>query len=432
MTRNNKLKTYDFSNRDLYNPVYIKLFKNKSRFLHLFGSAGSGKSVFGCQKEIVLSFDSNRRRRRTLVVRKVYTTLVNSIYSELKKVIYEWNLADCFEMLKSPLSITNKITGVSFIFAGLDDVEKIKSVSGVDRIFIEEATELTSMSELDQLSLRLRGFQEVQITLAYNPVNVHHWLNTEIHEKLPPDHCIFKTTYLDNVKLLAKDPNYALSIERLAITNPNYHRVYGLGFWGQNQEGLIYPDYKVVPMMPDDDFDFYGLDFGYNDPTAMIAGKIVDTYGSEKKDLFVEEILYETGHTSESLVKTFDEKGIDKRKAIVADSAASAMIRSLRNAGYNVIECEKYPGSVVEGIKEVKNYNINIVAGAKDLIKEIQNHSWKNKNGVWLDDEPNDSVNHALDAMRYGVVLNSPSRRVRESRKGALAKAMSSRKTLKR
>ncbi len=391
----------DFSSPDLFNEVYIPLLYNKSRFLHLFGSAGSGKSVFGGQKEIIFSFRERRRRRKTMVVRKVYATLKNSVFSQLKAAIYEWKLEDLFKMTTSPLSIINLLTGVEFIFLGLDDIEKVKSVQGVDRVLIEEATELASINELDQLSLRLRGFSEVQITLMYNPVNVYHWLNQEIHQKLPAEHFIKKTTYRDNEKLLARDPNYAANIERLKDTNPNYYKVYGLGEWGQNSEGLIYPQYETVSQMPT--VQFYGLDFGFNDPNALVAGAVGDNFQSDKKDYFVEELIYESNLTSTDLIKKMDEIGVDKWKPIIADCAQPGMIEDLRRAGYLVRACTKYKGSIVDGINNVKKYNLKYVAGGKNLFKEAQNYAWKEKDGKFRDDEPVDSINHLMDAKRYAA-----------------------------
>ena len=401
MSTNNHIQTFDFSNRDLYNAAYIPLFKNDTEFIHLFGSAGSGKSRFAAQKEIVKSFRSERRGRKTLVIRKVAKTLKDSVYSELRGVIYEWKLDDCFEMLKSPLQITNNLTGVMFLFIGLDDVEKVKSISGVDRIWIEEATELDTLQELQQLRLRLRGFDKVQITLSYNPINVYHWLNQEIHEKRPANHFIFKSTYRDNEKMLAVSPDYATYIESLKDTDPNYYKVYGLGEWGQNAEGLIYPDYQTSTEMPN--VQWYGLDFGYNDPTALVAGCIVDAPGRDKKQLYWQECLYEAGLTSDMLIARMKALGIDDRKVIICDNARPEMIEDLRKGGFNVKPCTKYKGSVVEGINSVKKYDLHIVAGSKNIFREIQNYSWLEKDGRYMDDTPKDGVDHAMDAGRYGL-----------------------------
>ena len=364
--------------------------------MHLFGSAGSGKSVFGGQKEIIFSFRETRRNRKTLIVRKVFGTLKNSVFSQLKNQIYEWNLQDCFSFTVSPLSITNKITGVQFIFVGLDDVEKIKSVQGVDRIYIEEATELNSIEELQQLSLRLRGFSEVQITLAYNPINIHHWLNTEIHQKAAVGHFVFKSTYKDNRFL---DAAYKEFLDSLKDSNWNYYNVYGLGNWGQNQEGLIYPAYQTATIMPF--VQGYGLDFGFNDPTALVEAAITDNPNSIRKSLFLNELLYKTHLTSDELIRELDKLAIIKNLPLICDNARPEIIKDLRKAGYNAKPCVKGAGSVQSGITQIKKHNIFIFAGSKNLFKEIDNWSWENKNGVWLDQPESNGVEHLLDAARY-------------------------------
>ena len=391
----------DFSDASLFNRAYLPLFYNETEFLHLFGSAGSGKSRFAAQREIVESFEPKRKGRKTLCIRKVFNTIKESIYSELKTVIYEWGFQERFDILKSPLQITNNLTGVTFLFIGLDDVEKVKSISGVDRMWIEEATELDTLQELQQLRLRLRGFDKVQITLSYNPINVYHWLNQEIHEKRPANHFIFKSTYRDNEKMLAVSPDYATYIESLKETDPNYYKVYGLGEWGQNAEGLIYPDYVVSETINEP--QFYGLDFGYNDPTALVAGRVEDVQNEPKKALFWHECLYETGLTSDTLISRMNAIGIDKRKVIICDNARPEMIADLRKAGFNAKPCTKYKGSVVEGINAVKGYKLYITAGSKNIFREIQNYSWLEKDGRYMDDTPKDGVDHAMDAGRYGL-----------------------------
>jgi len=406
VTTNSNLQTFDFSSPKLYNRAYIPLFRNDAEFLHLWGSAGSGKSRFAAQKEVVKSFRSDRRDRKTLVVRKVAKTLKDSVYSELKTIIYDWKVDDCFDILKSPLQITNKLTGVTFLFIGLDDVEKVKSISGVDRIWIEEATELTQQSELDQLRLRLRGFDKVQITLSYNPIDEHHWLNTDIHEAKPSGHDFFHSTYRDNEQMLAKDANYAKFIESTKDTNPNYYRVYGLGLWGQVVEGLIYPEATTGTEFPvtdrGDDIQFYGLDFGYSDPTALVAGHVRDA--SPKKHLIAKEILYESGLDAPALVRRLNELNIGKDVLIIADNARPEMIKSLKDAGYKIRPCEKFAGSVLSGINDVRKFELHIAAGSKNLTKEVHNYQKRRlPTGQWIEEPAPNQVDHGMDAMRYGA-----------------------------
>jgi len=417
-------KVFDFSDKSLFNRAYIPLFNNTAEFLHLYGSAGSGKSRFIAQREIIESFEPHRRGRKTLIVRKIFNTLKDSAYAELKTVIYGWELDDCFDILKSPLQIMNKLTGVTFLFVGLDDVEKVKSISGVDRIWIEEATELTQQNELDQLRLRLRGFDNVQITLSYNPIDEHHWLNTEIHEQKPQGHEFFHSTYRDNEQLLAKDANYAKFIESTKDTNPNYYRVYGLGLWGQVVEGLIYPNAVTGVEFPKiangktagaDDIHFYGLDFGFSDPTALIAGHVRDAL--PKKHYIVKEVLYESGLDAPAMVAKFNAIGVRKDVMIIADNARPEMIVTLKDAGYKIRGCEKFAGSVLSGINTVRRYDLQIAAGSKNLTREVHNYQKNMVQGIWTEEPAKNQVDHGADALRYGLEsINTPKFEIGEFR----------------
>lgn len=61
--------------------------------------------------------------------------------------------------------------GSEFIFSGMDDAEKIKSISGITDIVIEEATEL-SLDDFTQLNIRLRPDVDCpQIYLMFNPIS---------------------------------------------------------------------------------------------------------------------------------------------------------------------------------------------------------------------------------------------------------------------
>lgn len=402
MTQANPI-TFDFSSSELYNDAYISLFDIKSRFIHLFGSAGSGKSNFGFQREIVESFDWSRRNRKTLVIRQVFNTLKDSCYADLKSVIYEWGLDDCFEILKTPLFIRNKLTNVEFLFRGLEDVERIKSIKGVDRVIIEEATELQNAKVLRQISLRVRGFSNPggQITLMYNPIDENHWLNTEIHQGNIPNHYIKKTTYKDNRFL---DDEYIEELEGLAEQDSNYYKIYVLGEWGSVVEGLIYPKYEIENEFPqingEDDIDFYGLDFGFSDPHALVALNVQDAL--PKKKLIAKEILYKSGLDATDLIAEFESLKVRKDVKMIADSARPEMILALKKKGYNVVACDKFDGSVLSGINRIRNYRICVVAGSKNVFKEIRNYMKKESNGIWFEDPAPKQPNHTLDAIRYG------------------------------
>ena len=103
------------------------------------------------------------KRYHYLIVRKVGRTLKHSTFQLLVSLISEYNLSSYFTINKTDYSITCK-NGATAISTGLDDVEKLKSIAGINRIWIEEASEI-SLEDFKQLDLRLRGKNEI----AYQP-----------------------------------------------------------------------------------------------------------------------------------------------------------------------------------------------------------------------------------------------------------------------
>lgn len=399
--------TFDFSDPRLFNRKFIPLLHNKSEFLHLWGAAGSSKSWFAAQREVIESFSPRRQDRKTIVVRKIYNTLRDSCYSTLKSVIYGWGFDKYFSFPKSPLRIINEINRVEFLFRGMDDPEKIKSIANADRIWYEEATESESRNEIDQLRLRLRGYKDVQITLSYNPIDENHWINREIHEKKEKGHFLHHSVLADNEWLMRVDPQYAKFIQSTRITNPNYYRIYGLGLWGSILEGLIYDNFDIIPefTVGQDEtinpIQFYGLDFGYSDPTALVGMRVEDAL--PKKKLQCKEILYKTGLDAPALIREFTELKIPKDRYIIADSARPEMIKSLRDVGYQVLPSKKASGSVLSGINFVRKFQLQIIAGSSNLIKELRNYQKNQTQGIWQEEPKPNQVDHACDAMRYGA-----------------------------
>lgn len=396
-------EVFDFSNAELYNPVYVPTFRRKEPFLHYFGGAGSGKSVFVAQKHVVFSFLPWRKDRKTIVARRYYNSLGNSCYSELKNVIYTWGLDDCFTFGRSPYYIRNLKTGVEFIFVGLDDVQKLKSVRGVDKGWLEEATEVKQRDDLDQLGTRLRGFKFVQWDLTYNPTDADHWINKDIHIPRLAGHYILKTTVEHNLKLLEVDPGYVDRLDAYKYTNPNHYRVYKQGLWGKRLEGLVYPDYDEVAEMPCPP-QAYCLDLGWNDPVAMAKIAIVDEMGKDRKQLYAEEMIYAVKMNVPDFMAEVEKQKVSKKIPIVYDTANSGPLfaDALKAAGYWVEEAWKAPGSVLAGINNVKTFDLRPVGGGKNLFAELNGHSWKNRNGAWLD-EPEKGLDHLLDGIRYGT-----------------------------
>jgi len=392
---------------EITNDVYYPLYRDTSRYLVLYGGAGSGKSVFAAQKILVRIL--TEQPHRFLVVRKVARTLRFSVFSLFQDIIAQWNLTPLFKVNKSDMTITC-MNGNQILFAGLDDVEKLKSIANITGIWIEEASEL-EQKDFQQLDLRLRGPTKhyKQIILTFNPISALHWLKKVFFDFKKDNATIVKSTYKDNKFI---DPEYVKVLEDLKNQDETYYKIYALGEWGV-LGNLVYTNYVIEEIPLDDDrynAIYYGLDFGYNDPSALIK------IGWKDSEIYVLDEIYERHLTNTELIKLCNEK-VDKKRLIVADSAEPDRIQEFKKAGFRIQPCTKGKDSVKFGIDWIKRHKIHIHPSCINTIKEIQTYKYReDKNGNALD-EPVDMNNHAMDALRYAT---EPLRDTKEVRIRAL------------
>ena len=215
--------------KKVFNDVYLPYLTNEDRYLVFYGGGSSGKSYFIAQRYIYKLLKPNRCN--LLVVRQTGDTNRRSTFPLLKQVISNWNLAERFKINESDMRIICKLSGNEVAFAGLDDVEKIKSITFANGeltdIWVEEATE-TQEADINQLKVRLRGGKtKKQIVLSFNPVNIQHWIKGHFIDSGLATVCF--STYKDN-KFLTDDDRKAL--EDLKHIDEYTYEVYCLGKWG--------------------------------------------------------------------------------------------------------------------------------------------------------------------------------------------------------
>ena len=131
----------------------------------------------------------------TLVVRKVFRTLKDSCFTELKWAINRLGVQAYWEIKESPLEMTYVPTGQKIYFRGLDDPLKVTSITVeigyLCWCWIEEAYEITNEDDFNMLDESIRGAipEETglfkQITLTFNPWNEKHWIRKRFLERLP-------------------------------------------------------------------------------------------------------------------------------------------------------------------------------------------------------------------------------------------------------
>ena len=215
--------------KKVFNDIYLPYLNNKDRYLVFYGGGSSGKSHFIAQRYIYKLL--NNKRCNLLIVRQTGDTNRRSTFPLVKQVISSWNLTEHFKINETDMRIVCKLNGNEIAFAGLDDVEKIKSItfaSGeLTDIWVEEATE-TQEADINQLKVRLRGGKtDKQMVLSFNPINIQHWIKGHFIDSGLATVCF--STYKDN-KFLSDADRKAL--EDLRYTDEYTYNVYCLGQWG--------------------------------------------------------------------------------------------------------------------------------------------------------------------------------------------------------
>lgn len=378
------------------NPSFLpRLFDYSCRVNVEYGGAGSGKSHFVTQKLILKACQS---QRRVLVVRKVGTTIRESIWAlfldqlgNIRPVIRSIN--------KSDMTIT-LVNGSQIIFKGLDDREKIKSITGIDDIVIEEATELT-LDDFTQLNLRLRSKRpNNQIHMMFNPVSKANWVFKYFFDEQQPDTVITHSTYHDNQHL---PPEYVQELEHLKNTSPAYYRIYALGEFA-TLDKLVFPVFTKRLINPSEVAElplWTGLDFGYtNDPSALTWGR----YDASVRKIYITGDYSRKGMTNAAIYQVICDLGLAK-ETIVADSAEPKSIDELRSMGlWRLRPAEKGPDSVMHGIDFILRHELIVDERCTCTIEELENYTWqKDKQTGEYINKPIDTFNHNLDAARYGL-----------------------------
>ncbi len=405
------MKSKEFYLPDLVGKGYASFWNWKGRYRVCKGSRASKKSKTMALWSIVSIMQYPEAN--LLVVRKVFRTLKDSCFTELKWAINRLGVNAFWETKESPLEMTYKPTGQKIFFRGLDDPLKITSIAAEHGYlcwcWIEEAYEIGSENDFNMLDESIRGaippetglFK--QITMTFNPWNEHHWLKRRFFDNPNSETLAITTNYMCNEWLDDNDRNL---FETMRLNNPRRYRVAGLGDWGI-ADGLIYENWEEKA------FDIeeiralhsissaFGLDFGYtNDPTALFCG-LVDV---KAKILWVFDEIYQKGMSNEKIAAEVIKMGYGKEK-IKADSAEPKSIDRLYELGLSHIRrARKGKDSINSGIDFIQDFHIIIHPKCVNFITEVSNYIWDtdSKTGNKLN-KPVDDFNHLMDAMRYAL-----------------------------
>ena len=383
----------------------------------LMGGYGSSKSFNTALKLII---KSTQEERRILVIRDTYNVHRESTYQDLVDAIHFLKLEQFFEWKVSPLSITCIQTGSKFIFRGLDDRKKQKSVKDISIVWCEEGAGTHDDYKELKDRMRMHGVKPHMI-VTYNPVSKNHWTYKEFffdreHNDLKQDENEFyeqkiiskngiyyhHSTYKDNYFLNETWINNLLSEK-----NELLRSIKALGKFGTLGK-KIFTNIKIIPhdeilakISESKGQEFRGMDWGFSVSYNALVEMVADR---SKKELYIFNEYYSRGKKNSEIMASIDHL----RKyglPFTADNAESKTIKEFRDAGYRIIESKKGPGSVKSGIKKLQEFDTIYISDiCTNCAREFETleHPKDERTGD-IDEEAYNIDPHTVDAVRYAL-----------------------------
>jgi len=381
-------------------PEAFQFLLEPHRYKSAYGGRGRGASWSFARVLLTLA---SYQKKRILCTREYQNSIKDSVYKVLCDQIDELNLNPYYNISKT--EIFSKI-GSEFIFKGLQHPLEIKSIEGIDIVWLEEAQNVSEESWRFLIPTIRKDNSE--IWLSWNTGEEKDPTYQRFVINKPPD-CVSKLlTFKDNPffpETLRKEMEHCRRVDRDAY----------LHIWeGQplrQSEALVFKGKYVIEDFeaPDGIRFYYGGDWGFaNDPTALIRCFIVGN------DLYIDHEACGTGVEFEEIPQLFDTIPGSRDNLIIADSARPETISYVKRQGFIIRACRKSAGAQVkttkigfvrDGISFLRKFDkIHIHSRCKHTRDEFDHYSFKTdkKTGEVLPILL-DSFNHCIDSLRYAL-----------------------------
>lgn len=373
--------------------IYRRNQRAKAKTVINDGGAGSSKTYSLCQF-FIFNRLLIRKGYKLLILRKTRHANKLSVYEDFIGLLKKYNIYDERNHNKSDLIYRFPEMDSYVRFAGLDDYQHIKSTGWHD-IWIEEANEISKREYLFLLTTRLYRGQKKEsemsrVWLSFNPE--YCWIKDLEDEK---DVEVIRSTWRDNNFV---NEDYVKTLNGLKDQDEALWQIYDQGTWAQVRN-VIYRPYLMTKEWPKE-HEFheitYGLDFGFNHPSALLK------IGEKDKEFWLDERLYQSQLTNSEIITKLQQEipGQHRHRCIYADCAEPARIKEIWDAGFNIYEADK---SVKDGLDYCKRLTFHTKKENVNLNKERDGYKYKeDKDGNVLD-EPVKFKDHLMDCKRYDI-----------------------------
>lgn len=363
--------------------LFLENYHAQSHIVINQGGTSSGKTYAIMQVLFCIACE-NANLVITVVGQDIPNLKAGVLRDALKIYSDSPQMASCIRSYNRSDLIFEFNNGTILEFKSYDDAQDAKSGKR-DCLFINEANGI-AWRIYTELALRTRS----RIFIDYNP-NAAFWVH---------DNLIGKT----NVQLIISDHRHnpflddgmRNKIESLKEIDTEQWKVYARGITGK-VTGLVLTNWTLCDAIPGDaKLLAVGLDFGFtNDETGCI-----EVY-KQNGELWINELIYETGLTNPDISERLASLGIHKRTEIIADSAEPKSIEELKRLGWRVTGVKKGADSITNSIDILKRYRLNITRNSVNLRNELSRYKWRTERSGRTINEPVDRWNHLIDPLRY-------------------------------
>ncbi len=364
------------------------------RYIVLHGGRGSAKSITIARILILRAYNS---KRTILCGREYQADLGDSVHTLLCQQIEEMGLLGNFTIKQR--EIICKHNGSRFFFKGLRlNANGLKSIPNITDLWIEEADTLSAESwRVIRPTLRLEGSQ---IWISLNPKNKEDCLYKQFIADPNPQYALVKQVNWNDNPFFPSVLEQERQVDMKADSDMYQHVWEGQPL--KHSDALIFKGKWIVDDFKEQDnvHAYYGMDFGFIDPTASVRCYIADNVLYVTHEYYKRQVeINNIGKECEKSIAGF-RKGI-----IIADSASPGNISFLKNQGYNVRGAEKGKGSIEDGIAFLRSFDRIVVHPRCEFMrKELGLYSYKvDERSGDVTSNIIDSNNHLIDALRYSV-----------------------------
>jgi phage terminase large subunit len=365
-----------------------EVLQSNARFTAAIAGTGGGKTVAGAlwlMREI-----EKKPLARYLVVTPTFKVLRSATLPAWKQTVESTALEGEHKVADSEYIMP---CGAKIFFRSAEDPRSMQGIVA-SAAWVDEGG-LISKEAWDTVLQRV-GYQRGRVLVTTTPY-AHNFLFKEFYQRWKSGDKTYCCVQFPSVM----NPTYPVEEFQRARETLPAHR-FAMLYCGQfmRAEGLVYDNLESCltekPATPPTGRLVGGIDFGFNDPFAAVAG-VLDNDG-------VLWLIYERYVRGKTLEEHYP--SLPKEVSWFADSSRPDSIKDLRRMGLYVKPCKKGSGSIERGItlvhSRINSGTLKIIRGATPaLLAEAEQYRYPSHDDQSYSDTPVDESNHALDALRY-------------------------------